>query len=69
MIPNYLTNLPEFAAFFAMGLLLLGVFWSLYTLVTPRVAVDSHGKCQRCRDAGRCDARFRVAGGCGNGQE
>jgi len=35
MIPNYLSNLPEFVAFFATGVLLLGVFWALYTLATP----------------------------------
>lgn len=35
MMPNYLSTLPAFAAFFAMGMLLLGVFWALYTLVTP----------------------------------
>lgn len=35
MMPNYLSTLPAFLAFFAMGILLLGVFWSLYTLATP----------------------------------
>ncbi len=34
-MPNYLSDLPHFFAFLGMGLLLLGVFWSLYTLVTP----------------------------------
>ena len=34
-MPNYLSTLPEFAAFFATGLLLLATFWALYTLVTP----------------------------------
>ena len=34
-MPNYLSNLPEFAAFFATGLLLLATFWALYTLITP----------------------------------
>lgn len=34
-MPNYLSNLPEFAAFFAVGLLLLATFWALYTLATP----------------------------------
>jgi len=35
IMPNYLAELPHFLAFLGMGLLLLGVFWSLYTLVTP----------------------------------
>lgn len=34
-MPNYLSTVPEFAAFFAVGLLLLATFWALYTLVTP----------------------------------
>ena len=34
-MPNYLSTLPEFAAFFATGLLLLATFWALYTLITP----------------------------------
>lgn len=32
---NYLSSLPEFAAFFAAGLLLMATFWALYTLATP----------------------------------
>lgn len=35
MMPNYLSGLPHFMAFLGMGLLLLTVFWSLYTLLTP----------------------------------
>jgi putative membrane protein len=36
MLPNYLVTLPHFLAFLGMGLLLLGVFASLYTFVTPQ---------------------------------
>ncbi len=35
MIPNYLTELPQFLALLGMGVLLLGVFYSLYTFLTP----------------------------------
>jgi putative membrane protein len=40
MMANYLTNLPEFALFFAIGILLLAVFWSLYTLATPHSEIE-----------------------------
>jgi putative membrane protein len=35
MFPNYLFGLPHFFIYFAMALLLLGVFWSIYTFLTP----------------------------------
>jgi putative membrane protein len=34
-MPNYLLALPHFLAFFGLALLLLSVFWSLYTFLTP----------------------------------
>lgn len=55
MMPNYLSNLPEFAAFLAMGLLLLAVFWSLYTLATP------HSELELIR-AGSVSAAVMLAG-------
>ena len=55
MMPNYLSNLPEFAAFLAMGMLLLAVFWSLYTLVTP------HSELELIR-AGSVSAAVMLAG-------
>lgn len=39
-MPNYLAELPHFFAFLGMGLLLLTVFWALYTLVTPYDELD-----------------------------
>ncbi|MBK9654398.1 MAG: DUF350 domain-containing protein [Rhodanobacteraceae bacterium] len=39
-MPNYLSTLPTFAAFFAMGIVLLAVFFALYTLVTPHSETD-----------------------------
>ena len=35
MLPNYLSALPHFLSYFAMAALLLGVFWSMYTFLTP----------------------------------
>ncbi len=35
MMPNYLSELPQFLSLLAMGVLLLGVFFSLYTFLTP----------------------------------
>lgn len=54
-MPNYLSNLPEFAAFFAVGLLLLAVFWALYTLATP------HSELELIR-AGSVSAAVMLAG-------
>jgi len=35
MLPNYLSALPHFLSYFAMAALLLCVFWSIYTFLTP----------------------------------
>lgn len=35
MLPNYLQALPQFLFYFAAGLVLLAMFWSLYTWLTP----------------------------------
>jgi putative membrane protein len=35
MLPNYLYALGHFFVYFGMSLLLLGVFWSIYTFITP----------------------------------
>ncbi len=35
MMSNYLSSLPQFAVFLAAGFLLLALFWTLYTFVTP----------------------------------
>jgi putative membrane protein len=35
MLPNYLYTLGHFFVYFGMSLLLLGVFWSIYTFMTP----------------------------------
>ena len=35
MLPNYLSTFPHFVTLFGMGILLLGVFWSLHTFLTP----------------------------------
>lgn len=35
MFANHLANLPQFAALFVAGALLLAAFWALYTLATP----------------------------------
>jgi putative membrane protein len=40
MTANYLTTLPAFASFFGMGLLLLALFWGLYTLATPHAELE-----------------------------
>lgn len=34
MLPNYLQALPQFLSYLGLGLLLLAVFWSLYTWLT-----------------------------------
>ena len=52
---NYLSHLPQFAAFLAVGLLSLGVFWSFYTLVTP------HRELELIR-AGNVSAAVMLAG-------
>jgi putative membrane protein len=54
-MPNYLSTLPEFAAFFAAGLLLLATFWALYTLATP------HSELELIR-AGSVSASVMLAG-------
>jgi putative membrane protein len=35
MLPNYLSALPHFLSYFAMAALLVSVFWSIYTFLTP----------------------------------
>lgn len=35
MLPNYLSALPHFLSYFTMAALLLCVFWSIYTFLTP----------------------------------
>lgn len=40
MIPNYLSQLPEFLAVFAMGALLQALYWSVYTAITPQRELD-----------------------------
>lgn len=55
MMPNYLSTLPQFLALFATGVLLLTVFWSLYTLVTP------HRELELIR-AGNLSAAVMLAG-------
>ena len=35
MLPNYLSALPHFLSYFSMAALLLCVFWSIYTFLTP----------------------------------
>ena len=35
MLPNYLSALPHFLSYFSMAALLLCVFWSIYTYLTP----------------------------------
>jgi len=52
---NYLSTLPAFAAFFAMGILLLAAFFALYTLVTP------HSELELIR-AGSVSAALMLAG-------
>jgi putative membrane protein len=39
-MPNYLSTLPEFALFFAAGILLLAVFWAFYILLTPHSEIE-----------------------------
>jgi putative membrane protein len=40
MLPNYLSTLPHVLSYLAMGLLLLSVFWSIYTYLTPHDEVE-----------------------------
>ena len=35
MLPNYLSALPQFLSCFLMAMLMLSVFWSVYTFLTP----------------------------------
>jgi len=35
MLPNYLSGLPHFFQYFGMAVLLVTVFWSVYTFLTP----------------------------------
>jgi putative membrane protein len=35
MFPNYLSGLSHFLVYFSVALLMLSVFWSLYTFLTP----------------------------------
>jgi putative membrane protein len=35
MLPNYLQALPQFLFYLGAGILLLALFWSLYTYLTP----------------------------------
>lgn len=35
MMSNYLSTMPHFASFFGVGILLLALFWTLYTFATP----------------------------------
>ena len=55
MMSNYLSHLPQFAAFLAIGLLLLAVFWSFYTFATP------HRELELIR-AGNVSAAVMLAG-------
>jgi putative membrane protein len=35
VLPNYLSALPQFLSCFLMAMLMLSVFWSVYTFLTP----------------------------------
>jgi putative membrane protein len=35
VFPNYLSGLSHFFVYFSVAVLMLGVFWSLYTFLTP----------------------------------
>jgi putative membrane protein len=35
VLPNYLSALPQFLSYFLVALLMVSVFWSIYTFLTP----------------------------------
>ena len=39
-MPNYLATLPQFLSTFLLAVLLLSVFWSIYTYLTPHDEIE-----------------------------